>query len=72
MIVSWAIMTVSLIGAYFNARGKVVGFYIWIPANVAWVVYNFSIGEPALAILFVAFTVVSSYGIYQWRKKGIK
>ena len=72
IIISWLITAVSLIGAIFNAKGNIWGFYIWIPANIAWVVYDFIEGQPAQASLFIAYTIITAFGIYTWRKKHIK
>lgn len=71
-MISWLFATVSFVGAIFNARGNIWGFYIWIPANIAWVIYDFCIGEPAQAVLFIAYTIITIYGIYQWKRRGIK
>jgi nicotinamide riboside transporter PnuC len=68
----WIITLISLIGAIFNAKGSIWGFYIWIPANIGWVIYDFSIGQPAQAVLFIAYTIITVYGTWTWRKKGIK
>ncbi len=70
-IISWCITVCSLTGAIFNARGNIWGFYIWIPANIAWVVYDFIVGQPAQATLFIAYTVISLVGVYTWRKNKI-
>ena len=72
MIISWLITVLSLVGAIFNAKGNIWGFYIWVPANIAWVIYDFTIGQPAQASLFIAYTVITLFGIYAWRKKGIR
>lgn len=72
IIISWLITAISLTGAIFNAKGNIWGFYIWIPANIGWVVYDFAIEQPAQASLFIAYTIITLFGIYAWRKKGIK
>jgi nicotinamide mononucleotide transporter len=69
---SWIIVAASIIGAIYNARAKILGFYIWVVANVAWVVYDLYIGSYSQAALFVVYTIISIIGIIQWRKKRIK
>jgi len=65
---TWLITAGSLLGAVLNARKSIKGFYIWVGANVAWVIYDFSIGEMSQAVLFLAYTGITIYGIMQWRK----
>lgn len=69
--ISWIFTAASLTGAIFNARGKILGFYIWIPANIAWAIYDWYIGELAQSFLFIIYTVITCFGVYQWRKKKI-
>jgi len=71
-MISWLFTIGSLTGAILNARGKIAGFYVWIPANIAWVVWDWRMGEFSQAAVFIAFTAISVWGIYQWKRKGIK
>ncbi|KKN24490.1 hypothetical protein LCGC14_0894300 [marine sediment metagenome] len=66
--ISWIITAGSILGAIFNARGNVKGFYIWIVANVGWITYNIYIEEYALAALFGVYTFICIYGIWKWKK----
>ena len=66
---TWLITLASLTGAFFNARKSIVGFYIWIVANLSWVVYDLWINEYSQAVLFLAYTGITIYGIITWRKK---
>jgi nicotinamide riboside transporter PnuC len=59
----------ALVGAVLNARGKVAGFYVWIPVNIGWTIHNWRIGEFAQAAVFIAFTVIAAFGIYKWRRR---
>jgi len=68
-LISWILTVISVIGAILNARKSIWGFYIWLPVNVAWIVYNFKIGQPGQAVLFLVYTVISTWGIIQWRKR---
>ena len=68
-IVSWILTIVSVAGAILNARKSIIGFYIWIVSNIAWSILDFSVGLPAQGYLFIVYTIITSYGIYQWRKK---
>ena len=70
--ISWIFTALSVLGAYLNARGKIAGFYVWIPANIAWIVYDWIIGEPAQSVLFMVYLVICLIGIRTWRRKGIR
>jgi len=69
---SWIITGLSIIGAIYNAKGKIFGFYIWIIANLLWVGYDLYIQSYSQMVLFVVYTIISGYGIWQWKKKRIK
>jgi nicotinamide riboside transporter PnuC len=67
-MIAWGITLVSVLGAVLNAKKSIVGFYIWVPANIAWVIYNTYNHQYAQAVLFVVYTVITVWGIIQWRK----
>lgn len=67
-LISWLFTFLSVLGAIYNAKKRVLGFYIWIAANIGWVAYDSIIGEWAQAALFLVYTGISVYGIIQWRK----
>jgi len=71
LIISSVITLFSICGAVFNARGSIWGFYIWLPANLSWVVYDICIKEYPQAVLFVVYSIISAFGIYQWRKHKV-
>ena len=69
---TWIIVGLSLLGAILNARAKLVGFYVWIVANILWVAFDIYIGAYSQAALFVVYTLISAYGIYSWKRQGRK
>ena len=70
-IISVVLTILSIGGAIWNARGSIWGFFIWVPANVGWIIYDIAIEQYAQAVLFVVYTGICGYGIYQWRKNNI-
>jgi len=68
MISSWVWVSIAIIGAVFNARQNIIGFYLWIVSNVGLTVHNFMIGQNSQAVLFVVYTGITSYGIWKWQK----
>ena len=74
-IFSWILTALSIIGALRNAQEKIDGFYIWIVANIGWIIYDVITNQPAQIALFAVYTAISIFGVYQWiknRKKKIK
>ena len=69
---TWIVTLASIIGAYLNAKGKVSGFYFWLPANISWAIIDIKHHVWAQAVLFAYYAVICVIGIYTWRKKGIK
>ena len=70
--ISWVFTAASIIGAVYNARAKILGFYIWIFANIGWVVYDALIKNYSQMALFIVYTFITAWGIYQWKRKKIK
>ena len=62
----------SIAGALINARGKVIGFYIWICSNLLWCVYAVMKHTWPQMPMYVVYTVICIYGIIQWKNKDLK
>lgn len=69
-IISYLITGITLIGTVANSLQKKWCFYIWIPTNFFWVVYNVAIKQYAQAILYTVNTITSIVGLVQWSKKA--
>lgn len=69
-IISWLACALSLIGANYNIKKKVNGFYIWIIANFLWIVNAVIINQYAQIVVFFTYIILCIRGIYFW-KKGI-
>jgi nicotinamide riboside transporter PnuC len=68
--IPWILSGLSIIGAFLNARQRIEGFYFWLFANMAWIAFNIHIGLYGQVPMWVFYTIISVYGIYEWRKKG--
>lgn len=69
-IITYLITAITLIGTVANSLQKRWCFYIWIPTNLFWVIYNLVIGQYAQAILYTVNTITSIIGLIQWTKKA--
>ena len=55
----------SVVGGILVAEKKVEGFYLWIIANTLWMdVFGYSWAGA----MFVFYTVLSVFSIFEWRK----
>jgi nicotinamide mononucleotide transporter len=67
-LLTWFLTAMSLVGVWFNIKKNSICFYIWIVANVGWIYVDIKAGLMGQAVLFVIYSVLSVYGIYEWRK----
>lgn len=61
------ITVITLIGTIGNSFQKSWCFYIWIPTNLFWTIYNLYIGQYQQALLYAVNLVTSIIGLYRWR-----
>jgi nicotinamide riboside transporter PnuC len=71
-IIAWIAVAMSIVGTLFNSHGKRVGFYYWIVGNFYWIAYNFVHQTYAQGFLFVFYFFANIYGLWHWKKSGIK
>lgn len=67
-LLTWVLTAMSLVGVWLNIKKNVVCFYIWIVANVGWIYVDIKAGLMGQAVLFLIYSVLSVYGIYEWSK----
>jgi hypothetical protein len=68
-ILSWIFSAITIIGSIYNAYGKVAGFYLWILANICWIIYDIKFKLYSQIPMFIIFTITSIIGIKECRKK---
>jgi nicotinamide riboside transporter PnuC len=64
----WILVVVSFIGAFFNIRKKVVGFYYWIATDFVFAMMYLRDREFGMMVLFITYTLVNIWGVFVWRK----
>ena len=67
--VGWSATLFSVAGSVLNAMKKTVGFYSWIVANILWLVIAILKAMPYQVALFMFYSCVCMYGIYNWNRK---
>jgi len=65
-MIPWLFAFIAIIGVVLNIRKKASGFIFYTISNVGWVVINIQHEIYAQAFLFFVFTILSSYGWYDW------
>ncbi len=68
MIIAMVLDVISVCGMQLNAEGKIrSSFWVWLVANIAWVIYDLATGEYVQAVLFIIYAVQCIFGL--WRKE---
>ena len=67
---TWVLAALSLIGVWLNIKKKSECFAIWLITNASWTIYDFSIKAYAQSALFLIYTILAVYGLYEWRYKN--
>jgi len=57
----------SIIGQICIIYKKWVGWILWFVADIIWVWFNFSNGHIWQGLLFVFYTFVCIWGVYEWK-----
>lgn len=68
-IVSWCALGFSLLGNVFINQGRVQGYYLWIIANLLWIIYAVHQGIDAQILLFAVYTALAVHGIWSWKTR---
>jgi hypothetical protein len=63
----WLLTLIALYGAYLVSNQEKKGFYWWVVSNTGFAVYNASIGQIAMAVLFCAYLGITINGLRKWK-----
>lgn len=63
------ILITGVLGAILNAKQIIYGFHIWIGCNVLLIYSSVQHGQHGMAVLYVFYTAVCLFGIFNWRNK---
>ena len=62
----WVCVLISLSGNFFIIKKNILGFYLWLIADLFLIFYNFHIHEIAQGVLNIIYTIFCIYGIFKW------
>lgn len=61
----------AIIGALYVSYNKpLVANYFWVISNAGFILYNLSINEYEMTILFSTYEIIAIFGIYNLRFKN--
>jgi nicotinamide mononucleotide transporter len=69
-MIGWILTTFSLIGTVLNVKKHISCFYIWVIANIAWMIFDIMTGLYSRALLDLVQLFFAIWGIIEWRKKN--
>lgn len=67
----WIITLLAIAGVALNVKRRIEGFYLWTFSNLGFIWVDYHVGLYAQALLFVIYTGLSLWGIFEWRKKDL-
>lgn len=67
--IMWIFVAISLTGNILIIKKNSYGFVMWTVSNIAWVYYDFYKEAYSQSFLFVIYTILALYGIYEWKIK---
>jgi nicotinamide riboside transporter PnuC len=65
-ILEWIATTFSIGGAILNAFLIKEGFYLWVVANVIWLVFAWKSKHWGMALTYIVFLIICFVGIIYW------
>jgi nicotinamide riboside transporter PnuC len=68
----WAVTILCLLGTVANVFKKRICFYLWAVGNIAWLIYDLSMGLYSRAVLDAVQLVLAIVGIFTWKKSNLK
>lgn len=68
-ILIWALTALSIVGVWLNIKKNIWGFYLWLIGDIGWIYVDFKAGLTGQAVLFIVYSALCIYGIYEWRDK---
>lgn len=66
--VTWFLAALSLTGSFFNAKKKIICFYIWAVGEVFWFLLDVTRATYGRAFLDLTQLCFALYGAYEWRR----
>lgn len=69
---TFAITVLSIIGVVANNLQKRWCFILWFYTNLAWCIYDWTIGAYSQSLLFAVYVVLAVHGWQSWGEAGVR
>lgn len=69
LFIGWVAVALSLLGALLNARRRVLGQYLWIASNVAWIALALPRADYPQIAMWVVYLFIAVYGVWFWSRR---
>lgn len=69
---TWILVVMSLMGNVFVNKKNVIGQWMWMFANIGWMVYDIYMETYSQACLFGVYFFMTVWGVYAWTKDAKK
>lgn len=66
------VATLSMLATFWLAKRYLENWYVWIVCNVIGVYLFFTQSMYPTAILYIIYIAMCIFGIYHWRRKGVR
>ena len=66
----WLVTAASLTGVVLNIYKHPMCFAVWCGTNLAWMMYDISLGAYAQAAMFFVYLVTSVWGLWKWTREA--
>ncbi|MEK6881233.1 MAG: nicotinamide mononucleotide transporter [Nanoarchaeota archaeon] len=69
-VIEWSASVLSIIGALFISLQYFQGYYIWIVANILWMIFAFKHKHYGLLTMAISYFIINLIGIMRWQFFG--
>jgi nicotinamide riboside transporter PnuC len=66
-VIEWVATFLSIFGALLVSLKFFEGYYIWIVANILWMIFAFRYKHYGLLTLSISYFIINCIGIIRWQ-----
>jgi nicotinamide riboside transporter PnuC len=71
-VLTWILVLLNVVGIILNNKKDHRCFYIWIPTNLAWCIFNLYHDLYSQSFMFGLYFIFAIFGLKSWKKKEKK
>lgn len=66
-VIEWLATVGSITGALLISLQYFYGYYIWIVANILWIIFAFKYKHYGLLTLAISYLIINGIGLVKWQ-----